>query len=141
MKEQDEKSGIARIAHGDEQAARQLRANLAVFARRVGTPQIRKLVSEVLAGQRDVREVFATREYRQAVTRNIARIEAGIAALTDEERARVFDPDRPRTAAAKLDSMRDRAVAGRPPLDSEQVVDPDAGNEDRETFMVRRRRA
>lgn len=140
MNEQDEKSGIARIAHGDEEAARRLRANLAVFARRTGDPQVRKLVSEVLAGRRDVREVFASKEFRQTVSTNIARIEAGIEALTDEERARVLDPDRPRTPAAKIDSMVDPAVAGPPPPEPTPAADgDDSSNEERETFMVRRR--
>lgn len=140
MKEEDEKSGIARIAHGDEEKAREFRANLAVFARRSNNPQLRRLVVDVLGGRREVREVFATPEWRMAVSKNIARVERGIAALTDEQREQVFDPNRPRTPTGKLDAMRDKAVAGRPPLDAEPATaDQATDGEERDSFMVRRK--
>ena len=49
MNEADEESGIAKIVHVDEASARELRANLAVFARRSGSPEIRQMVASVLA--------------------------------------------------------------------------------------------
>jgi hypothetical protein len=103
---QDEESGIARIVQGNERDARELRANLAVFARRSNSPQITRMVSEVLAGRRNVREVFQTKEFNDALGANLDKIEEGISELTDEERAEVFDPDRPRTPQAKLDALR-----------------------------------
>jgi hypothetical protein len=102
----DEQSGIAHLVHGDEQAARELRANLAVFARRTGSTQIRRLVSDVLAGRRSVREVLQTKEFNDAAEANLAKIEQGLDQLTDEERAEVFDQSRPPTPSWKLDAMR-----------------------------------
>jgi len=102
----DEKSGIARIVQGNERDARELRANLAVFARRSDSPQVTRMVGDVLAGRRSVREVFQTKEFNEALGANLGKIEEGIDQLTEEERAEVFDPARPRTPQAKLDALR-----------------------------------
>jgi len=64
------------------------------------------MVSDVLAGRRSVRDVFQTREFNEALGTNLGKIEEGIDQLTEEERAEVFDPARPRTSQAKLDALR-----------------------------------
>jgi hypothetical protein len=105
MNPADEQSGIAHLVRGDEQAARELRASLAVFARRTGNARIRRLVSDVLAGRRSVREVLQTKEFTEAAEANFAKVEQGLDQLTDEERAEVFDQSRPSTPSWKLDAM------------------------------------
>ncbi|MGH3626974.1 MAG: hypothetical protein ACRDRL_05975, partial [Sciscionella sp.] len=58
-----DESGITQIVHGDETAAREMRANLAKFARQTDSPEIRRLVAQVLRGRRSVREVFRSKEF------------------------------------------------------------------------------
>jgi hypothetical protein len=106
MNPADQESGIARITHGNERDARELRANLAVFARRSDNPQITRLVNDVLAGRRNVREVLRTKEFTDALGANLRKIEAGLDQLTNEERAEVWDRKRPRTSQVKLDFLR-----------------------------------
>jgi hypothetical protein len=104
----EDRSGIMDLVHGDAASARDLRANLAVFARRSGSPRMHRLVSEVLAGRRNVREVLRSKEFNDVGSKRLARVEQGIAQLTDEQRAELFDPDRERTPAEALDALRDR---------------------------------
>jgi len=129
----DDAAGISNLVRGNERDARELRANLAVFARQTDNRDIRRLVSDVLAGRRNVREVFRTPEFAAAVSGRLDKIEQGLAQLTDEERARVFDPARPRTAQSTLDAMRDAHDPGGPLLTPEGDGE---GNENR-TFLKR----
>jgi hypothetical protein len=133
----DDAAGISNLVHGNERDARELRANLAVFARQTDNRNIRRLVSEVLAGHRNVREVFRTPEFAAAVSGRLDKIEQGLAQLTDEERARVFDPARPRTAQSTLDAMRDAHDPGGPLLTPEGDGE---GNENR-TFLTKPNRS
>jgi hypothetical protein len=105
--EDDDQSGIMDLVHGDDASARELRANLAVFARRSDSPQIHRLVSQVLSGQRSVREVFRTKEFNDVALKRFANVEKGIAQLTDEQRAELWNPDRPRTPDDTVDALRD----------------------------------
>jgi hypothetical protein len=132
----DERSGIAKLVHGDESRARELRANLAVFARRSGDPGMRTLVADVLAGRRNVRDVLRAKEFNDTGLRHVANIEKGLARLSEEQRADLFGPNRPGTPDEKLTELRDSydvaAVApdvpqptGQPaPIDNEDD-DPD----------------
>jgi hypothetical protein len=131
----DERSGIAKLVHGDESHARELRANLAVFARRSGDTGMRTLVVDVLAGRRNVRDVLHAKEFNDTGLRHVANIEKGLARLSEEQRADLFSPNRPGTPDEKLIELRDTydvaAVApdnpqptGQPaPIDDEE--DPD----------------
>ena len=103
----EDQSGIMDLVHGDAASARDLRANLAVFARRSDNPQIHRLVSEVLSGKRSVREVFKTKEFNDASLKHFANVEKGIAQLTEEQRAELWNPDRPRTPDETVDALRD----------------------------------
>jgi hypothetical protein len=121
----DDRSGITQLVHGNQNDARELRANLAVFARQVDSPALRRLVSDVLSGRRDVREVFRTKEFNDVLGARLERIERGIAQLTDEERAAVFDRSRPLTPQSTLDAMRDGDSAA--PSSSEPGPDDEFG--------------
>jgi hypothetical protein len=118
----DERSGIARLTHGEARDARALRANLAAFARQTDDPGLRGLVSEVLAGRRDVRDVFRTKEFTETLRTRLDRIEAGIAQLTDEERAAVFDHTRAPTPQATLDALRDGIAPEEPDRDTDDPI-------------------
>jgi hypothetical protein len=118
----DELSGIARLTHGDQRDARELRANLAAFARQTEDHALRGLISEVLAGRRDVREVFRTKEFTDILRTRLDRIEAGIAQLTDEERAIVFDRTRTPTPQATLDALRDGTAPEEPDRDADDPI-------------------
>jgi len=106
----EDQSGITALARGDAASARELRANLAVFARQTDNPEVRSLVAGVLAGRRNVREVFQAREFNEVGLRRLANIEEGIARLNDEQRAELFNPNRPHTPTGKLAAMRDAAL-------------------------------
>jgi hypothetical protein len=93
--------------HGDVVNAREMRANLAVFARQSDSPQIHHLVSEVLSGKRSVREVFKTKEFNDVALTRFANVEKGMAQLTDEQQAELWDPTRPRTPDETIDALRD----------------------------------
>lgn len=121
----DTDSGIGNLVHGSEQDARELRANLATFARRTDDPNIRRLVSNVLAGRRNVREIFRTPEFLAAAGTHLDKIEEGLANLTDEERAQVWDQTRARTDQSTLNAMRDAHDPGGP------LLPPEKDNDDR----------
>ncbi len=108
MNPEEDQSGIMDLVHGDATSARELRANLAVFARQSGSPQMHRLVSQVLSGRRSVREVLRSKEFNDVGGKRFANVEKGIAQLTDEQRTELFDPDRQRTPAEVLDALRDR---------------------------------
>jgi hypothetical protein len=112
----DEQAGITNLVHSNAADARELRANLAVFARRSNSEHIRRLVNDVLSGRRNVREVFRTKEFTDKLSANLGKIEAGLDALTDDERAAVWDRDRDRTPQAALNALRDGhdSVAAQP---------------------------
>jgi len=99
-------SGISQLAHGDPAGARQLRAGLAAFARQVDDPQLRKLVADVLAGRRNVRQVLQSEKFNEIGEQRLANLKEGLARLTDEQRATVFDPNRTPTPDSVLDAMR-----------------------------------
>jgi hypothetical protein len=124
MSPADERSGIASLVHGSASDARDLRANLAVFARKTDNPRIRAMVSDVLAGRGDVRDVFRTPEFNECAARGLNRIEAGIDQLTDEQRAEVFDINRPRTQDEKIAAMRDAHDIA-PPATARSASDDD----------------
>jgi hypothetical protein len=107
MNPADEESGIAKLVHGDESRARELRANLAVFARRSVDPGIRTLVADVLAGRRNVRDVLRAKEFNDTGLRHVANIEKSLARLSGEQRADLFSPNRPRTPDETLTELRD----------------------------------
>ena len=58
-------SGITEFVQGDVVRARQIRTDLAAFSRKVDSPEIHKIVSEVLAGRRSFRDVVRTKEFNQ----------------------------------------------------------------------------
>jgi hypothetical protein len=105
--EDEDQSSIMDLVHGDVAGARELRANLAVFARRSDSPQIHRLVSQVLSGQRSVRDVFRTKEFNDVALKRFANVEKGIAQLTDEQRTELWNPDRSRTPNQTIDALRD----------------------------------
>jgi hypothetical protein len=129
----DTDSGISNLVHGSEQDARELRANLAAFARRSDDPNIRKLVSNILAGRRNVREIFRTPEFAEAAGTHLDRIEEGLSNLTDEERARVWDQTRARTDQSTLTAMRDAHDPGGP------LLPPEVDDEPAQPILRRRR--
>lgn len=51
----DQINGIAALTHGDPKRARELRTDLAVFARRTDNPVIRRMVADVLAAAMSTR--------------------------------------------------------------------------------------
>jgi hypothetical protein len=81
-------------------------------------------VSEVLVGRRNVREVFRTKEFNETGLRHITNIEQGLAQLTDEQRAELFDPARPRTPDEKLAAMRDAYDVVPPAIETPAVETP-----------------
>ncbi|HWC83419.1 MAG TPA: hypothetical protein VG756_25975, partial [Pseudonocardiaceae bacterium] len=142
----DDESGITALTRGDAAGARELRANLAVFARQTDTPEVRRLVAEVLAGRRNVREVFASREFNEVGLRHVANVERGLAQLTEEQRAELFNPDRPPTPEDKLDALRDGVSIseGTPvappsgvPAPERRVVDEDDEDFSAQTYTER----
>lgn len=86
--------GIDTLVGGDARRARELRGNLALFARQSGDPAVRRLVVDVLAGRRGVRDVLRSAEFTRVCRRRLANVERALAALTDEQRAALFDPGR-----------------------------------------------
>jgi hypothetical protein len=91
MNPTEDNSGITELVQGDMARARQIRTNLAAFSRKVDSPDIRKLVSEVLAGRRSFRDVVRTKEFNEVGMRGVTNLEKGIARLTDEQRAELWN--------------------------------------------------
>jgi transcription elongation GreA/GreB family factor len=99
VRREDELSGIAALVRGDERRARELRGNLALFARQSGDLATRRLVVDVLAGRRDVRDVLRSAEFTRVCRRRLANVERALAELTDEQRAALLGPDHRREDA------------------------------------------
>jgi hypothetical protein len=121
----DEQAGITSLVHGNAADARELRANLAIFARRSNSKHIQRLVNDVLSGRRNVREVFRTQEFTDTLSANLSKIETGLDALTDEERAAVWDRDRDQTPQTALNALRD----GHEPVTTQPDPEPDLDDE------------
>jgi hypothetical protein len=128
IREEDTRNGVLSLVGGDAERARQLRANIAVFARRLGDPQITRMVNEVLAGRRNVREVFRTPQFTEVTDRNLGRIEEGLGRLTPEQREELFermrDRDLPPEADERNRTLRD-ADLPRSPLNGRGEVEAD----------------
>jgi hypothetical protein len=87
----DDFSAIDAMAHGDERAARQLRADVAVISRRTDDPDLRHLCRDILAGRQSVRRMFEHPSFWAMADRNMANLEQGLARLSDEERESLMD--------------------------------------------------
>lgn len=84
-------SAIDAMAHGDERAARQLRADVAVISRRTDDPDLRHLCRDILAGRQSVRRMFEHPSFWAMADRNMANLEQGLDRLSDEERQALMD--------------------------------------------------
>ncbi|MCM3516419.1 MULTISPECIES: hypothetical protein [Nocardioides] len=84
-------SGIDAMTRGDQRQARQLRATLAVIARRTEDPDLRRLCVSVLGGEQSVRRVFEHPTFWAMASRNYENLEEGIARLSPEEREQVTE--------------------------------------------------
>jgi hypothetical protein len=122
MNEADRYNGVVSVVGGDPERARQLRANIAILARRLGDPQITRMVNEVLAGHRNVREVFRTRQFQEVGSRNLDNLEQGLDRLPAGERERMLVEAGERAEAvaereerdARLHALRDRDLPSSP---------------------------
>jgi hypothetical protein len=99
VRREDELSGIAAMVRGDEERAIRLRGNLALFARQSGDPGTRRLVVEVLAGRRNVRDVLRSAEFTRVCRRRLANVERALATLSDGQRAALLGPGHDREDA------------------------------------------
>jgi hypothetical protein len=84
-------SAIDAMAHGDERAARQLRADVAVISRRTDDPDLRHLCRDILAGRQSVRRMFEHPSFWAMADRNMANLEQGLARLSDDEREALME--------------------------------------------------
>lgn len=131
LRDEDAHNGIATLVRGNAADARELRANIVVFARRLGDPTITRMVNEVLRGQRNVRDVFRTPQFNEVGLKNVAMIERGLDELTPDERERVLsqlerdhDDDVVEESEGRLNSLR-AADLGVSPVDQWGEVHPD----------------
>lgn len=133
----DQLNGIESLTRGDEADARELRANLAVFARTVDKPGITNLVADVLSGRRNVREVFRTEEFEDVLGRRFDNVQRALDRLSDDEREQLFDEARERTPQDRLDALRD-SYDPNPGAPLERVKPPSEEDEDEffENFSV-----
>jgi hypothetical protein len=114
-------SGIDAMTRGDHRQARQLRATLAVIARRTDDPALRRLVVSVLDGRESVRRVFAHPTFWQMAGTSLDNLEAGLEQLDDEQREDLMDRvGRERTEDEDIEAMRE----GRPQPAPEQGQQP-----------------
>jgi len=114
-------SGIDAMTRGDHRQARQLRATLAVIARRTDDPALRRLVVSVLDGRESVGRVFAHPTFWQMAGSSLDNLEAGLEQLDDEQREDLMDRvGRERTEDEDIEAMRE----GRPQPAPEQGQQP-----------------
>ena len=120
MSEQPDFSGIDQMTRGDERQARDLRATLAVIARRTDDPDLRRLIVDVLGGRTSVRRVFEHPAFWTMAATNLSNLEEGLDRLTDEERESVMAQAGVRTTSDEdIEAMQE----GR--LDLDAVEDDD----------------
>lgn len=84
-------SAIDAMAHGDERAARQLRADVAVISRRTDDPDLRHLCRDILAGRQSVRRMFEHPSFWSMADRNLSNLEEGLDRLSEEERESLME--------------------------------------------------
>lgn len=118
MKNEHDLSGIDAITHGDERAARELRANIAVIARRTEDRSLRDLCVKVLEGRESVRRVFSHGSFWEMAGKNIENLEKGLEQLSDEQREDLMDRvGQERTPDEDIDALRDQEPPPPPPVD------------------------
>lgn len=116
MKNEHDLSGIDAITHGDARAARELRANIAVIARRTDDRSLRDLCVQVLEGRESVRRVFSHGSFWEMASKNIENLEEGLERLSDEEREDLMDRvGEERTPDEDIDALRDQEPPPPPP--------------------------
>jgi hypothetical protein len=90
-------SGIDQFTRGDARQARDLRATVAVIARRTEDPALRELCVKVLQGRESVRRMFEHPTFWDMASASMANLEEGLEQLDDEQRedllAKVGDAD------------------------------------------------
>ncbi|MEO5853051.1 MAG: hypothetical protein ABIQ15_11110 [Nocardioides sp.] len=120
MTEQHDFSGIDQMTRGDARQARDLRATMAVIARRTDDPDLRALVVDVLAGRTSVRRVFEHPSFWSMAQTNLDNLEQGLERLSPEERETVTSQDRvEQTSDEDIEAMQE----GRLDLDAHPVDD------------------
>ncbi len=118
MKSEYDLSGIDAITHGDARAARELRANIAVIARRTEDKSLRDLCVKVLEGRESVRRVFAHSSFWDMAGKSIENLEKGLDQLSDEQREDLMDRvGQERTSDEDIAAMRDQEPPPEPPAD------------------------
>ena len=118
MKNEHDLSGIDSMAHGDERAARELRANIAAIARRTEDRSLRDLCVQVLEGRESVRRVFAHGSFWQMATQNMENLEQGLDRLSDEQREDLLGRvGTERTDDDEIGALRDQEPPPPPPED------------------------
>lgn len=118
MKNEHDLSGIDSITHGDERAARELRANIAVIARRTEDPSLRDLCVKVLEGRESVRRVFAHGSFWSMAEKNMENLEQGLEQLSDDQREDLMGRvGSERTPDEDIDALRDQDPPPPPPVD------------------------
>lgn len=125
--DEDRQNAILVITQGDAERAKRLRANIAVFARRLDDPEVTRKVDEVLRGQRSVRDVFRTRQFQEVANRNFEHFERALDRLPPGDRERLLGrlqaPEDEATDPKRLDSLRDADLASSP-VDDRGEVEP-----------------
>lgn len=111
-------SGIEAMTRGDERAARELRANIAVITRRTEDRSLRDLCVKVLDGRESVRRVFAHESFWSMTAANLENLEKGLDKLSDDERDDLMDRvGSERTDDEEIDALRDQEPPPPPPRD------------------------
>ena len=121
-------SAISHITGGDEQAARRLKATIAVIMRRTEDPELRALGKEVLAGRENVRRFLTHPSLMGMAERNFNNLEEGLNRLSDDEREDVMSRvGEERTPDEVIDELREPAGEPTPDPVEESEVKPEKG--------------
>lgn len=106
---QPDQEPLLDIARGDAARSRQLRSSLRVLRDRTENPEFRKLLDEVLAGRKGMREVARTSLFDQVVTPRVQQAVERLREMPEEEKQR-----RAAQAEAQLERFREELAKPRP---------------------------
>lgn len=110
---------ISAFTQGDRFRADGLRRNLEAIAARSDDPHVRRLVAEVLAGQKTVRELVRDETFVGELNKGMKQFADSWEQLTPEQRAALVRQGQAEESAR-------RVAAGLPPLDEEPAQPGDS---------------
>jgi len=101
MKLPEDDQPLLDVAGGDPALSHRLRNSLKILSERTGDPEFRRLVTDVLAGRRGLREVAASPAFTSALNPRVEQFAKRWVETSEEERAEMAEQGEREAAALR----------------------------------------